>query len=31
VLKEIAADTTLDAVKAATAATLHVPDEVGRF
>jgi 3-oxoacid CoA-transferase subunit B len=31
VLKEIAADTTRDAVKAATAATLHVPDEVGRF
>jgi 3-oxoacid CoA-transferase subunit B len=31
VLKEIAADTTLDAVKAATAATLHVPGEVGRF
>lgn len=31
VLKEIAADTTLDAVRAATAATLHVPDEVGRF
>ena len=30
-LKEIADDTSIEAVRAATAATLHVPDVVGRF
>ncbi|MDP1568606.1 MAG: CoA transferase subunit B [Vicinamibacterales bacterium] len=31
VLKEVAADTTVEAVKAATAATLHIDGDVGRF
>ena len=31
VLREIAADTTLDHVKAATGATLHIENELGTF